>query len=93
MGWHAIVNLKEHRVTVRLLTADTSPVSGCKARISLRQTQDKTIPSHFELNEEAPGTYTAELPAALTGAVPAELSLGKDNLLLEQQVLINIPRG
>jgi hypothetical protein len=77
---------------VGLTDADNTPVTGCRAQISLHQPLGATTPSNLVLHEVAPGTYAAELPPDLAGTFPAELSLGKDNLLLERQVLLNIRR-
>ncbi len=92
MGWHAVIKVDGRRVMVRLSDADKSPVTGCRAQISLHQARGVTTPSNLVLHEEAPGVYSAELPPDLAGAVPAELSLGKHNLLLERQILLNIRR-
>ena len=92
MGWLAVIKVDGRRVEVRLSDADKSPVTGCRAQISLHQPRGATTPSNVVLLEEAPGTYAAELPPDLAGAVPAELSLGKDNLLLERRILLNIRR-
>ena len=93
MGWHAVVKVDGRQVLVRLSDADKSPVTGCRAQISLHQARVTPPQSSIVLYEEAPGVYSAELPPDLAaGAVPAELSLGKDNLLLERQILLNIRR-
>ena len=92
MGWHAVVKVDGRQVVVRLSDADKSPVTGCRAQISLHQARVTPPQSSIVLYEEAPGVYSAELPPDLAGAVPAELSLGKDNLLLERQILLNIRR-
>ena len=92
MGWLAVIKVDGRRVVVRLSDADKSTVTGCRAQISLQQSRGATTPSNLVLYEKSPGVYSAELPSDLAGAVPAELSLGKDNLLLERQILLNIRR-
>ncbi|KPK36473.1 MAG: hypothetical protein AMK70_02130 [Nitrospira bacterium SG8_35_1] len=92
MGWHAVIKVDGRRIMVRLSDADKSPVTGCRAQISLHQARGATTPSNLVLHEEAPGVYSAELPPDLAGAFPAELSLGKGNLLLERQILLNMRR-
>ncbi|MBW2501913.1 MAG: FixH family protein [Deltaproteobacteria bacterium] len=92
MGWHAVVKVDGRRIVVRLSDADKSPVTGCRAQISLHQPLGATTPSNLVLHEVAPGTYAAELPPYLVGTFPAELSLSQNNLLLERQVLLNTRR-
>ncbi|MDX1775714.1 MAG: FixH family protein [Desulfobulbales bacterium] len=92
MGLNVAVEVEGHLFLVDLSAADTSPVTGFRGHISLQHARGATTPSSFALHEEAPGVYSAELPPDLAGTVPARLSLSRDNLLVERQLLLYIRR-
>jgi nitrogen fixation protein FixH len=90
MGWHAAVTIAGRRVVI-LLSDGENPVPGCQGHILLHVARaDTRLPLQLDLVESSPGTYGVLLPANISGGVPAELSLGRDGMILHRNVLLNI---
>jgi len=91
MDWNIDVRVIERLVTINLQKASQDPVSGCRGQLSLHSPKSdiKQVAS-LELKELSPGIYAVQLPINIAGTVPAELVLGKDNILIRRSILLNI---